>query len=60
MPKAACKPARVSPRDMLGRTGGRSAKPFRCLPQHCKQHKYIGRLRKHQCRKVAFFDSMAS
>ena len=37
MPSAACSPARVSPREMLGRTGGRSAKPFRCLPGHCTQ-----------------------
>ena len=27
-PLAACRPATVFPRDMLGRTGGRSAKPF--------------------------------
>lgn len=30
-PNAACRPARLSPRLMLGRTGGRSGKPFRYL-----------------------------
>ena len=30
-PKAACRPAKESPKEMFGRTGGRSSKPLMCL-----------------------------
>ena len=36
-PKAACRPASESPSEMLGRTGGLSGYPFRCLP--VREHK---------------------
>ena len=44
-PKAACRPASVSPREMLGRTGALSGYPFRCLraPQcaHPERTKHV-------------------